>query len=221
MANMGRGKTCRAAVWLCCAFPFLLMPDQDLVRPAVRDARSIRFNSRYGFSMLEQAPGRVSKPVTIVDFAGGPELPFETTDAIVAGEVTRIQSFLSADKKQIYTEYTIKVTEVVKAGVGTSPAPGDSLTLLGLGGTLRVSDGRVLEHSIHNNIVPALHQRYLFFLLHAPALEAFYYEKFWLIDQGVLKPVFPQDVALARDGQSVHAGKPIAEVIAFLKSASH
>ena len=154
MAMMDRGKAYWTAVGLC-ALPSLLWPEQDALRPAVRDARAVRFNSRYGFSMLEPAPGRFGKPITIVDFARGPELPFETSDTIVAGEVTLIQSFLSSDKKQIYTEYTIKVTDSIKAGAGTSPGLGDSLTLLGLGGTMRMPDGRVLKHSIHNNIVPS------------------------------------------------------------------
>ena len=198
--------------------PLLLSSSQDTVRPAVRDARAVKFNSRYPFSMLEPIPGRIGKPSKTGSFVAGPELPFREVDTIVTGQVIRVQPFLSADRKAIYTEYTIKVTDAIKTVAGASPAVGDSLTLLSEGGAARSPEGRVLEHLIVNDITPAMRKNYLFFLLNAPALEGFHYIKFWLIEQGVLKPVIPPDVELARRGNSMFAGKPVSDAIDFLKA---
>jgi hypothetical protein len=71
-------------------------------------------------------PEGVPSKVTIVDLAPfGPEpilaeLPVNWSDTIVVGTVKRIQPYLSEDKRNIYTEYTISVTEVLKDGKGLS-----------------------------------------------------------------------------------------------------
>ena len=57
----------------------------------------------------------------------------------------------------------------------------------------------------------------LVFLRYRFDLDAFMYAKLWLVQGGVLKAVFPDDVAREHLGKSEYAGKPLREVIFRLK----
>jgi hypothetical protein len=156
-------------------------------------------------------------PLSVVDFKYQPELPFAESDIVVVGNITNVQPFLTADRKDIYTEYTLKVAEPVKNVVGVSALPGDSLTLLRKGGAARFSDGRVVKHEMHNDVTPVRNQQYLVFLRHRPQLDAFVYRKIWLIREGVMKAAYPDDVSREHSGKSEYSGKPLQEVLVTLK----
>ena len=198
--------------------PALLPPSQDLVPPAIRDARSRTFNSNRPLSRLEPTAGRMGRPRVQGEFLPAPELPFEEADTVLVGEVIRIQPFLSSDKKGIYTEYVIRVADSIKSAPGTSPSAGDSLTILREGGAVRLPNGQVAEHRLINDVTPAINQSYLFCLVHVPSVAGFHYTKLWLIQNGQVQPLYPDDIGRTREGRSVYAGKPLSEVTALLKA---
>jgi hypothetical protein len=108
---------------------------------------------------LEELPEGVPSKVTIVDLAPfGPEpilreLPVNWSNTIVVGTVNRIQPYLSEDKRNIYTEYTISVTEVLKDAKRLSLNAASTIALDRLGGAIRLNSGRVLRDSrpMHRN----------------------------------------------------------------------
>src|SRR5512145_2146703 len=114
--------------------PFFLSPAEDTVPQWVRDARNTAYNVRPGRPSMIDPEESVLLPLTVVDFAPQPELPYAKSDVVVVGNITHLQAFLSADKKNIYTEYTLQVVEHVKNAVGVPTVPGDSLTRLRKGG---------------------------------------------------------------------------------------
>jgi hypothetical protein len=197
--------------------PSLISPEADTVKESVREARSKLFNVRVSFSMLEPVPGRVGNPFVIVDFGQQPELPHEKADTIVLGEVTRLQPFLTSDRKGLYNEYTVKIVDSIKAHLPEVIVPGYTLTLVRQGGAARLPDGRVVKHNIMHDITPAVGQQYLMFLQHLPELEAFAYIKLWLIQEGKMKALFPDDLSREQNGQSEYAGKPASELSSLLK----
>lgn len=207
--------------------PFLLAPAQDTVPQWIRDARAKAFNVRGGRSMLEPTrdvpPGAPPPPppFSSVTFATQAEMPYADADSVVVGTISHLQPFLSADKNGIYTEYTLTVTETVKNRASTTVLPGDSLTLVRPGGAARLTDGRVVRHSIVNDIIPAVGRQYLAFLLYQFDLDSFAYVKLWLVEGGVLKPLFPDDLARKHHGKSEYAGKPLQEVIFSLKDVAN
>lgn len=163
--------------------------------------------------MLEQAPGRLP-PISRVTLAPLPELPYQQVDTIVTGQVTTIQPFLSSDHKGIYTEFTVRISDAIK-----TPAPlgtGSFVTLLREGGIARLPDGKVVKHNVTGDILPSYGKEYLFFMDFDPTLQAFSYSKLWLIDSGIMKPVFPDDLAL--QGESQYTGKPLSYVTTFIRS---
>ena len=61
------------------------------------------------------------------------------SNTIVVGIVKRIQPYLSEDKRNIYTEYTISVTEVLKDAKGLSLNAASTISLDRMGGAIRLN----------------------------------------------------------------------------------
>ena len=197
--------------------PFFLSPAEDTAPQWVRDARNEAFNARSGRSMIEPDESGLL-PFTILDFGPTPELPYANSDVIVVGNITHLQPFLSADKKNIYTEYTLHVVQPVKNAVAVSVLTGDSLSLVREGGAARFSDGHVVQRVLRNGVEPVLNQQYLLFLRYRAPLEAFSYKKIWLIRAGVMKAAYPDDVGREHAGTSEYSGKPLQEVLIILRN---
>jgi len=120
---------------------------------------------------LEQLPEGVQSKVTYVDLPPfGPEpilweLPVNWSNTIVVGSVKRIQPYLSEDKRNIYTEYTISVTEVLKDAKGLSLNAASTISLDRMGGAIRLNSGRVLRDVVHGNGAPLIPEhKYVMFL---------------------------------------------------------
>ncbi len=120
---------------------------------------------------LEELPEGVPSKVTHVSlpsFGREPilrELPVNWSDTIVVGTVNRIQPFLSEDKRNIYTEYTISVTEVLKDAKGLSLNAASTIALDRMGGAIRLASGRVLRDVVHGNGATLIaERRYVMFL---------------------------------------------------------
>jgi hypothetical protein len=189
--------------------PFFLDAAQDSVPQSVRHARD-RITPRITMIRPGTIPPRFS-------FATQPELPYADTDTVVLGNITGNQPFLTADGKGIYTEYTLEVVETVKSTPLVSASAGDSLILLRPGGVGRLPDGRVVKHHIINDVIPIVGQQYLVFLKYHVKREAFDYAKMWLVQNGVMKAIFPDDVSREHSGESEYAGKPLREVLDSLR----
>ena len=158
--------------------------------------------------------------VTIVDLLPfGPEpilreLPVNWSNTIVVGTVNRIQPYLSEDKRNIYTEYTISVTEVLKDAKGLSLNAASTITLDRMGGAIRLASGRVLRDVVHGNgAALSLEHKYVMFLHYDVRGAWFRSFKCWELLNGVAVPVEPGDVATAQAGRSHFAGMNEASFI--------
>ncbi|MCC7235161.1 MAG: hypothetical protein IT163_07650 [Bryobacterales bacterium] len=196
----------------------ILRPSEDNVLPAIRAARNKRFNVRLPYSMLEPFPSGVGYPSVSYKFTNFPELPIQEADTVVVGTVTDVQPFLSEDRKGIYTEYKVNVTEVLKISAPTVVRPGLSMTLARAGGAAQLLDGHEVKHRITNDVVPTNRKEYLLFLIYEPTLETFDYIKLWLIEDGALRPVCPDDIGRRHSGTSQYAGISKVEVLRLIKA---
>jgi len=106
---------------------------------------------------LEELPEGVSSRTTYVDLPPfGPgaiqsELPVNWSDTVIVGTVKRIQPYLSEDKRNIYTEYTISVTEVLKDAKGLSLNAASTIALDRMGGAITFFETlpvRMIRHSL-------------------------------------------------------------------------
>ena len=91
-------------------------------------------------------------------------MPFEGSDAVVVGTVTSGQAYLSNDKRSIYSEFKLKVQEIVKTPGAMSLRAGDSIDIQRKGGAIRLRSGKVLARGALADSMPQTGKRYLLFL---------------------------------------------------------
>lgn len=93
-----------------------------------------------------------------------PALPVAQSDAIVIGEVSEAEAFLSTDRTSIYSEFTVNVGEVFKDTSLVTLTSGSSITTVRGGGAVRFPSGRVVRRGFNGKPLPRKGRRYVFFL---------------------------------------------------------
>ena len=138
---------------------------------ARRNARGTRFDGR--LKVAEPNPEAGANGILDSWMQSLPALPVDASDAIVIGDITNAQAYLSPDKTGVYTEYTVRVDEVLKQ---TSAAPivtGGFVDAEREGGRVRFPSGRVQSYITHYQGVLVTGQRYVFFLKYHKQADVF------------------------------------------------
>ena len=144
------------------------------------------------------------------------ELPLDQSDTVIVGEVTHLQPFLTYDRRGLYTECTIRVLQTIKS---VSPLTNESIVLLRRGGAVRLPEGRLVRSIVNGDGgLPVVGREYLFFLNHRPEADAYLLEKMWIIQEELIKAVFPEDRGRVSKGESVYDGAYLVTVLASLKA---
>jgi hypothetical protein len=107
-----------------------------------------------------------SKMISIQDEwdIGLPALPVSQSGIIVVGEVVDAQSYLSESKDWVYSEFTVRVEEVLKNASGVTLTKGSSLDVNRDGGRVRFPNGQVtLQYTVGQGM-PRPGERYALFL---------------------------------------------------------
>lgn len=93
-----------------------------------------------------------------------PTFPVEESDLIVTGIATAASAHLSNDKTGIYTEYTIRIEQVLKDGLGRNPSPDSVITIDRAGGAVRYPDGHRVAYLLAEKKLLSVGASYALFL---------------------------------------------------------
>ena len=150
----------------------------DQAEPNLSDVLRFRRGERYNSPNSPLPPlGEDSDAVLVVedmgDFFRDP-LPFDQSDAVVVVKVTAGQSYLSNDKRDLYSEFNAKVQKVLKAPQSHNVQPSDNIALERQGGTIRLPSGKLIVRGSKDFSMPLIGKRYLFFLRFNPDTEDFH-----------------------------------------------
>ena len=128
-----------------------------------RNAKSRRFD-KHNFVSKDPA-NHVTMSVIHSDArASIPALPTAASEAVVVGEVLDAQAHLSNDKTGIYSEFTIRVNEVLKAGGVNAASADGTIVATRIGGIVRYRNGHRRLHSISAEGMPRVGKQYVLFL---------------------------------------------------------
>lgn len=100
-------------------------------------------------------------------------LPAAQSSAIIVGRVAGLQAFLSNDRNNVYSEFTVQVEEVIKNSEVEPISAGDAIAVERLGGRVRTPSGHVQSYTVSGQGTPELGRRYVFFLGHNPRETGF------------------------------------------------
>ncbi len=148
------------------------LPEQSNANEkAKRNARGKRFDG--SLLVAEPHPEAGAKGIRDSWMQSLPALPVDASDAIVIGDITNAQAYLSPDKTGVYTEYTVRVDEVLKQYSATPIVTGGFVDTQREGGRVRFPSGRVQSYIPHYQGVPVTGGKYVLFLKHNEQNDAF------------------------------------------------
>jgi hypothetical protein len=120
--------------------------------------------------------GEKSPPIALeLPVSDGPALhsiPVQESDAVVIGEVTDTHAYLSNDKTKVYSEFTLRLEDVLKDGTA-SLYSGATITAERLGGTVKLDSGKTLVRGALGRTMPRLGRRYVLFLNYSDVGQTF------------------------------------------------
>jgi hypothetical protein len=133
--------------------------------PAERTKQLAR-GKKYDDSRWGVHPNAVSDSTVRLDSIDPnlPALPFKESSAVVVGQVTNAQAFLSNDKASVYSVFTVQINEVLKNSTRISLSPASVIEVERDGGRVRFPNGRLHMYMIADYDMPKVGLRYVLFL---------------------------------------------------------
>lgn len=98
-----------------------------------------------------------------------PALPTGLSDVVVLGEVLDAQAHLSEDKSNVFSEFTVHITKVLKSKGSLA----GQISVERIGGYVKYPDGRKLLYLLGTARMPKVGARYVWFLKGIPTTENF------------------------------------------------
>ena len=93
-----------------------------------------------------------------------PLIPTAESNLVVIGEITASNAYLSNDRTGIYSEYAVKVGDVLKKDEADKTLAGDSITADRSGGCVRYPNGQKVYYQKDGEVLPRVGSRYVLFL---------------------------------------------------------
>jgi hypothetical protein len=138
---------------------------QDLPDPekkAKRKAKQKRYDDgNFVYSNVE--PGVAEAALTLEPHFTFPALPVAESEIVVVGTIETGQAYLSEGKKNVFSEFTLTVEDVLKSKV-QGVAQGSVLTIDRIGGHVKYPNGHRVLYRITGLNMPQVGGRYLLFL---------------------------------------------------------
>lgn len=95
-------------------------------------------------------------------WAGLSALPVSQSDAVVIGEITDAQAYLADDNTGLYSEFTVRLDEVLKDD--SSNHLTGSVMAEREGGAIKFPNGRVKQFKLNQEGMPRIRRQYVLFL---------------------------------------------------------
>lgn len=168
---------------------------------AKRQANSKKYNGKYA-PKIDESTDQI---FYVSDWdAQLPALPVAKSIAIVIAEIDQARAFLSEDQTDVYSEFRVKVDEVLKNDNQNPISMGKTVVVERKGGRVRLPSGKIAVSLVTHQEMPRLSGRYVLFLTHnfpsGGQIEGYYLLTGYELRGG---HVFALD--------SVSAGHPIAK----------
>lgn len=151
-----------------------MVPDQDR-----RQLRESRYSGAYP-EIKDPADSNPTGPTkqtiyVITDYADKTDpLPASRSAAVVIGTVLSSKAYVSKDRTYVYSDFQVRVDEVLKQDPQTNLAVRGQMVASRGGGTIHFPSGRVNDYVNHGEGMPAIGSQYMFFLVRPNIAEPEY-----------------------------------------------
>ena len=136
--------------------------ETDSQRRTKRKAKNSRYdNSKFVSRDIEN---EVTEHVIVAEFPPLSAIPVKESDVIVVGEVIQAQAFVSNDKTNVYSEFAVRIEELLKNNTSNALSQGNEIAIDRIGGFVRFPNGNKILHRIQGQLMPRVGKRYVFYL---------------------------------------------------------
>lgn len=144
---------------------YLAVEPTDPTERSKRQARGNKYKNSWGIH-----PDAHSDSVVRVDSVDTslPALPSEKSSAVIVGQVTEANAYISNDKNSVYSVFTIQVNEVLKKPGNVTLSTASVIDVEREGGRVRFPNGRLRIYMIGDFGMPKVGARYVLFLDDSP-----------------------------------------------------
>lgn len=133
----------------------------DAGQRQMREAKSQRYNLPGEMPLTQIASDEHERLNSRHWWISLPALPAEQSDIVVLGKITQARAYLSGDKTNVYSEFTVQPDEFFKGG---EAAPSQALIAEREGGRVRLLSGTIFRHEIRYQGLPRVGRKYVLFL---------------------------------------------------------
>jgi len=146
-------------------FPIANYDEPELTDPKKNQARKEKKVRHNNFSMVAKNPPEWQAQRMFIDegLALTPALPVAKSAFIVWGEVKTAEAHVSENKENVYSEFTVLVSKVLKTS-SSSVIEGSEITIDRIGGFVKYPNGRTVLYNVSGKNMPAVGEKYIFFL---------------------------------------------------------
>jgi hypothetical protein len=146
-------------------FPIANYDEAELTDPKKNQARKEKKVRHNNFSIVAKNPPEWQSQRLFIDegLALTPALPGAKSGFVVLGEVKSAEAHVSENKENVYSEFAVLVSKVFKTA-NSSVIEGTEITIDRIGGFVKYPNGRTVLYSVSGKNMPAVGERYLFFL---------------------------------------------------------
>lgn len=129
---------------------------------ARRKEKNSHFDKR---NLVNEDPNPlVTEAARTIEGIDTPALPVAQSSLILLGDVLDSQAHLSNDKGGVYTDLTIRISEVIKNDERVALAQGSGISVLREGGIVRYSNGHQRLYHMAEEGMPRTARKYVLFL---------------------------------------------------------
>jgi len=170
----------------------------DRPQPSDRAIKSARYNGP-GSQVIDERVQAL--PLISHWWWGLSPFPTDESSAVVVGEVVEAFAYLSGDKTNVYSEFTIRIEDVLKSSGAPGFVPGASLIAQRSGGGVQFASGRIHYYRINGQNTPRTGRRYLLFLRLNDPPEDFSIVTGYELQNGRVSPLDNVEIFKAYDQQ--------------------
>jgi len=125
-----------------------------------------------------------------------PAIPVKRSDIILTGNVSGSRAFLSKNKTNIYSEFSVKVDSLVRTDNGIAITPEQIIAVNRMGGRVRFASGHIQNYCLSGAGALEIGKKYILFLKRDDSMRGFLLLTAFKIEN---EKIFPIDDTLGVD----------------------
>jgi hypothetical protein len=186
---------------------YLAPKPTDPAERSKRKEKSRRYSSKVNRIKDEPSIALITSSESSIEWI--PALPVTLSNAVIIGEITNSEAYLSDDRNGVYTEFTVRIEEVLKSDGELPLVPGATIIAEREGGGVRFPSGHVQRYVVSGEGMPKVRSRYTLFLKSNGPGQDFRLLRGYELRNGLVFPLdkFVKDAAYKNMDQDVFINK--------------